>query len=54
MKPSPAGFWGALAAGAALTLTFSYTSPLRTNNNGLYLSTYLDDNAQQVLSLIHI
>jgi len=36
------------AAGAALTLTFAYSSPLRTTNNGLYLSTYLDDSKTQV------
>ena len=36
------------AAGASLTLTFTYTSPLRTTNNGLYLSTYVDDNKNTV------
>lgn len=31
-------------AGSQVTLNFAYKAPLRTNNNGLYLSTYKDDN----------
>lgn len=30
-------------AGSQVTLNFAYKAPLRTNNNGLYLSTYKDD-----------
>ena len=38
----------AAAAGSALTLSFSYSSPLRTTNNGLYLSTYRNDEGATV------
>jgi hypothetical protein len=39
---------GTVAAGSRLTLRFNYSSPLRTNNNGLYLSTFLDDAGRTV------
>jgi aminopeptidase N len=35
-------------AGSQVTLSFSYKAPLRTNNNGLYLSTYKDDYGKTI------